>query len=53
MMSVPLSRQPTCVLVALYRSLASPVDKDGNVPASVRRLLTILYERGYPLRTLL
>ena len=50
---VPLARQPTCVLVALYRGLASPVDKDGKMSTSVRGLLTILHKRGYPLKSLL
>jgi len=51
--SLPLSKQPTSVLVALYKHIATPVDANGHVTPGVRRLLTILHTRNYPLGSLL
>lgn len=51
--SLPLSRQPTSVIVTLYKHIATPVDINGHVSPGVRRLLTILHSRNYPLERLL
>ena len=51
--SLPLSMQPTNVLVAFYRHLSNPVDANGHVTPGVRRILTILHSRKYPIQTLL
>jgi hypothetical protein len=51
--SLPLSKQPTCVLVAFYRHIAHPVDVNVHASPAVRRILTILHSRKYPLHTLL
>ena len=50
--TLPLSQQPTPVLVALCRQLATPVDANGNVSPAVRGLLGVLHSRNYPLKNL-
>ena len=51
--TLPLSQQPTPVLVALYRHIATPVNVNGHVSPGVRGILSVLHSRKYPLKNLL
>ena len=48
-----LVRQPTPVLTAMFRHIASPVDRSGVISPFALTILQILHGRGYPLKNLL
>ena len=48
-----LVRQPTPVLTAMFRRIASPIDRSGVISPFALTIIQILHGRGYPLKYLL
>lgn len=51
--NLPLTKQPTTILAALYRGLAVKIDHSGNVSSTAIHLLSILHSRGYDIEKLI
>lgn len=51
--NLPLSKQPSTILAAIYRHIAVKVDDKGNVSKSAIQLLCILQSRGYDVKKLI
>ncbi len=51
--NLPLSRQPTSILVAFYKHLSYKIDKNGKVNDNAIHLLCLLQSRGYNVRKLI
>ena len=51
-MSLPLNNQTTPAIVELYKRLHGKIDSNGNVKPLTIKLLEILKDRGYDVKTL-
>ena len=50
--NLPLSKQPSTILAALYRQLSVKVDDVSNLSTSAIQILYILQTRGYDVKKL-
>ena len=49
---MPLSKQPSTILAAIYRQLSAKVDDVGSLSTSAIQILYILQTRGYDVKKL-